>query len=291
MPLVFAVASIEKTKIICRILKSLSSAIISFFLTSNVASQKLLTEFSDSLETRSGRYRYHLNKSMQASQGTTIGLGGVQIIQIADLKKKSTIDTLSFTKEKVKNDFVDVILYKKSLLGKANVYRLEGVEEEQLEFTIKVKKEIMAGIVLNRMSTIKNEKFKDEKSVRDQSRDDIFIEAFIRYETGSDPAVFLLSLPRQSKYEAKVYFNSDSLSFRAQPRFKKEKMNGAGKFAGIEVVHNGRAIAGIDHSSDSFSFFEEIIIDNQLGQPNKKLAISAIVIFLETMEYAFPYGW
>ena len=74
----------------------------------------------------------------------------------------------------------------------------------------------------------------------------------------------MLSLPTQSKYDAKVYFNSDSLSFSPQSRYKKEKMNSAGKFAGIEVMHNGRAIAGIDHSSGFGSFFENIIIYNQL---------------------------
>ncbi|HEX6849446.1 MAG TPA: hypothetical protein VF144_20815 [Chitinophagaceae bacterium] len=254
-------------------------------------SQRFWAAFGDSLETRAARYRYHLSNSMQAGQGAPVfGSSGVQVIQVTITNKTNSFDTLSFQKEKVKPDFFDAVIYKQALLGKSKFEKMTGVRKQRLELKINVKKEILSEVVIDRIAKVRTEKFADQKSGVEK-KDSVFCEAFIRYSSSEDPAYYVLSIPTQTIFESKMYFNNDSLIFRPQPVFKKEKMNKAGQYAGIEVIYGNRVIAGIDHPSGTMAFSEEILIDNKLEAPIRSLVISSIVLFLETMNYSSPYGW
>ena len=61
---------------------------------------------------------------------------------------------------------------------------------------------------------------------------------------------------------------------------------------GIEIIHNNRVIAGIDYSMFvTSSSSQTILVDEQLSPQIRNLAVSAAVIFLETMVYSNEGRW
>ena len=261
-------------------------------LTENGLSQKLSTEFADSLEFRASKYRYFLTDPRLANEkDAVIQTSGSKEIRASGFKKRSTIDTMAYSREKYKSDLFDALLSKRSLLGKSNLYKLDGLQKEQVEFSIKIKKENLADIIINRIAKIKAERHEDEKTIL-ESRDSIFSEAFIRYMPDKDPAYYLILLPGQSIFSGKIYFENDTLSFRPQPGFKNKKMKDTEQGEGIEIIHNNRVIAGIDYSMFvTSSSSQTILVDEQLSPQIRNLAVSAAVIFLETMVYSNEGRW